>query len=203
MRWFVLPLAVLALHCSSTPTVEPSSGVRTSYVGQVGKTNVKMALVLEDGNAALFFCGAQETQKSHTIWFRGASAESSFDSKAPNGASVHVDFNEDSADGTLTQSDGTKLSFSVPPSAPGSVADLYEAKDATGVAGVVVVGEREVQGVFIAKAASGSESPTFQITPLSPAWTRSDDGVQVQYAVGKNARLLRVYPVRPAQAAVK
>jgi hypothetical protein len=197
MRHLAVSLVALLLHCgsSSVPAVVEAPD-RVAYVGPVGKTNVKVALVVERGTAALFFCGAAETQKTHTVWFRGATKAASFDGAAKSGAAAHVDFNEGGADGTLTLMDGTKVSFSVPPAPKGSVVDLYEAKDESGVAGVVVAGERDVQGVFIA---AGSDNPTFQITPLSPAWKPGDDrGVGVQYAVGKETRLLRVFPLRPA-----
>jgi hypothetical protein len=198
MRYLAVSLVALLLHCgsSSVPAAVETPADRASYVGRVGQTNVKVALVVERGTAALFFCGVAETQKTHTVWFRGTTKAASFDGAAKNGATAHVDFNEGGADGTLTLMDGTKVSFSVPPAPKGSVVDLYEAKDESGVAGVVVAGERDVQGVFIA---AGSNNPTFQITPLSPAWKPGDDrGVGVQYAVGKETRLLRVFPVKSA-----
>jgi hypothetical protein len=75
-RRLVLSVSLLALiasglACSSSSSPAPTA-TTSRYVGTLAGTNVVVGLAVTDGNALLFFCGADATLTTMTHWMRGS-----------------------------------------------------------------------------------------------------------------------------------
>ncbi len=168
-------------------TVEPT-GTPAIYVGSVDTTDLRVGLVFESGNAALFFCGGPGSLAS-TKWFRGASEPERL-SITKDGATANGTMTATTAKGTVRlASNGPELRWTASRVAANSPAGLYEYQGADGLGGVVVTNGDSAQGAFIAK---NDTVPISQIIVFRPIAL-----VGERFKVSVNAREIFVTRVHP------
>ena len=157
----------------ATSDGSPSEATDTpaTYVGTVEATDMRIGLVVESGNAALFFCGGPDSLAS-TKWFRGASAPERV-SITTDGATANGTLTATTATGTVRlASNGPELRWSASRVAAGTPAGLFEYQAADGVGGVVVTDADSAQGAFIAKTLTAPISQIIVFRPIVPSGER-------------------------------
>ena len=159
------------------------------YVGTVEATDIRVGLVVESGNAALFFCGGARTLSS-TRWFRGASEPQRLSLTATTGATANGAMTSASASGTVRlASNGPELKWSASRVAAGSPAGLYEYQALDGLGGVVVTDADSAQGAFVPKSLAAPVSQIIVFNPIVPTDER--------FKVSVDAREIFVTRVHP------
>lgn len=161
--------------CLSVNTAGCGGGDRaaSTFVGDVEGTDIRVGLVTEGGQVAMFFCGGPTSYTQSTKWFRGAS-EASAISFAANGWVAKGGANGDTASGTVDPGNGNALRWTAHRVPEDGLPGLYELKDDYGTAGVIVLDAEHAQGALVPK---NSAIAVEQIEAIRPV--RAGNGVQV------------------------
>lgn len=136
-------------------------------VGTVSESDVRVAAVVEDDRARLFFCGGPSSYATSTRWIVadvGEDGKIEFDDA---GWVVHGTLNRGGLSGTVEQND-EKRSFSAVRVAPGTIAGLYEGTSDCGRVGLIVSqpdrdSDPQGQGACV-----GEGHPPEQVNPILP-----------------------------------
>ena len=183
----LLTCAACSSDESSTPPPSTAQSAAAIYVGAVDKSEVKVGLVVENGKAALFFCGGPSSL-AQTKWLRGA-AEPKRVVLSKDGWKGEANLTDGEATGTVDMASGTAVPFKATRVTGGSIAGLYEsgADVKEGKAGVVVSAEDAAQGAFVVP-----NLPVAQIIVITPIRVL-DTGIPVKVD-GRDMFVKRVVP---------
>lgn len=146
-----------------------------TFVGDVEGSDMRVGIVTEGGQAAVFFCGGATSYTNSTKWFRGAAQPTAL-SFAADGWVAKASANGDTATGTVDRGNGNALHFTAHKVSESGLPGLYQLKDGNGNAGVIVIDEKTVQGALIPATVGAAVQ---QIEAILPA-SRQNDGVQVK-----------------------
>jgi hypothetical protein len=142
----VLTLALFALtYAYAAPVV---------YVGNVGGTDAKVALVVEDGNVLGYACGGNVTWSTHSSWFpmdeQSVLGDGSFTLTGANGHVLQGIYSAETAEGSLTLPDGTELTWSATVATENTPAGLYllheKSEEVEDLIGFIVTNELQSVG---------------------------------------------------------
>jgi hypothetical protein len=136
-------------------------------VGTVSESDIRVAAVVEDARARLFFCGGPSSYATSTRWIVadvGEDGEIEFDDA---GWVVHGTLNRGGLAGTLEQNDA-KRSFSAVRVTADTIAGLYEGTADCGRVGLIVSqpdrdSDPQGQGACV-----GEGHPPEQVNPILP-----------------------------------
>jgi hypothetical protein len=150
---------------AATTTQPPANEAAKVFVGAVEGSDMRVGVVLENGKAAIFFCGGATTLPK-TKWYRGAykfPEPLSITAAAPSTASVSGTLTADEATGTVKLEDATspEQSWRATVVSGQSIAGLYESKESDGIAGLVLSADESAQGAFIR-----SNQPKVEVTQI-------------------------------------
>jgi hypothetical protein len=195
--WVFVACAVAGmatLSCSSPAVVAggPADPTYTSYVGDAAVTGVKVGAVTEGGKLAIFFCGDAVHASSHTRWFKLDLATDSSFTASEDGWKVQGTRSANAVSGTLTVEGGETTTWTATSTSATTAEGLYEARDSSGRAGVIVDKGDVSQGVFI----RGAREAFMQITPVAPLAGVAQD-IHVRFIESGVLRTLLVRRARP------
>jgi hypothetical protein len=146
-----------------------------TYVGDVEGTDIRVGVVTEGGQVAMFFCGGNTSYTQSTKWFRGAADPTAL-SFAADGWVAKGGADGDTASGTVDRGNGNPLHWTAHKVSEEGLPGLYQLKDDNGNAGVIVIDEKTVQGALIPKNPAVAVQ---QIEAILPA-SRQANGVTVK-----------------------
>ncbi len=173
---FCLVALLVACVDDGDPGDAPAPDPQETFVGAIEGTDVRFAIVRDEGHVALFFCGGPDSFATSTQWIRAEATGPTYDlAQGTWAASFTVE--GASASGSVDRGDGVPLSFTATRVDEAGLAGLYETEEADGRVGVVVAldeaGQPIVQGALV--------TPTIaaQVVPITPV-ERVADRLRVQ-----------------------
>jgi hypothetical protein len=184
-----LLLAFVGCVDDGDPGDAPAPDPQETFVGAIAGTDVRVAVVRDDDDVALFFCGGPDSFATSTQWIRAEASGPSYElSQGTWAATLAID--GASATGSVDRGDGVPLSFTAARVDEEGLAGLYETEEADGRVGVIVAlddaGQAVVQGALV--------TPTIaaQVVPITPVERVADRlRVQVLLAEPKNLTVRR------------
>jgi hypothetical protein len=181
VRWFRVALAValalagLACTVSCSSSSGPTVAATVEYVGTVEGTNVLVGLVVTNGQALLFFCGAGDTLTTLTHWMHGSvtlgKAFALTDGTASATGAASGSLNASHLSGTFTPSASAKpMAWSADFVTGSTLAGVYTDQLSAGLVALIVLqapdaGTTTAQGAFHDLAL---KDEILQVTPLNP-----------------------------------
>jgi hypothetical protein len=176
IRWFRAALALTVLACTTacSSSSGPTTAATVEYVGTVEGTNVLVGLVVTNGHALLFFCGAGDTLTTLTHWMHGSvTLGKAFDltdgTASATGAATGA--NAPHISGTFTASPSAKpMAWSADFVTGSTLAGVYTDQLSDGLVALIVLSPPEAgtptaQGAFHDVAL---KDEILQVTPLNP-----------------------------------
>lgn len=185
--------ALLLLGCAddSASSNDPKPEL---WVGAVSGTDVLLAIVSTEERRSLFFCGGEHSYERNTRWFAPDEPLDTPFSFSDRGWSVEGELHTDHAEGSVTPEDGELLLWTAQPTAPDTLAGLYEGTGPCGKLGLIVTqarASREPTGQGACLRVEGETTIVEQVNPVMPM-ELSDGGLRV--TVGSSPSELTLHP---------
>ena len=168
----------------------PAPVTQQTFVGDVPGTEMRVAVVRDGDDVALFFCGGATTFATATKWIRSTAAGTAFDLVADSWKAT-VSIQGGLVTGTVDIGDGAALAWQGARVDEAGVAGLYEAAQSDGNVGVIVA--LDEAGAAFAQGALVTPTIAAQVVPIAPVERVSDRlRVSVLFADGpKNITVRR------------
>jgi Putative serine esterase (DUF676) len=181
-------LSLIACGDSSPPLPAVTSNI---LVGQIENSDALIAIVRDENSFAAYVCGGTNTWQTHTGWFRSSAPEKQGNNlESSSGLKFSADFADQTAKGTVTLKDGTKLNWSAE-TATGA-AGLFIREDADVLTGLILDNKGNTAGTARTSNNAGgfSSSPVQVSTAIQPG-ANTVTGVAAVNGSNANLELLR------------